>query len=145
LALLGSDRRLLARMSIAALHNYRSRPTWSASTELTRNFLLEIVNRRLVSPEGQRQRKPLAIRRPRRRHSPDHCSAKAIHACTRSRSRSGGAGVAPFPRYPLDSCKRTAAMLRAMNRTVPRRCRRGAGYRKRSQIGGARARPPSQQ
>jgi len=56
LALLGSDRRLLARMGIAALHNYRSRPTWVASTELIRIFLLEIVKSRLASPEGQRQR-----------------------------------------------------------------------------------------
>ena len=53
---LGSDRRLLARMGIAALQKYRSRPKWAASTELIRSFLLDIVNSGLVSPEGQRQR-----------------------------------------------------------------------------------------
>jgi glycosyltransferase involved in cell wall biosynthesis len=56
LALLGNNRRLLARMGIAALQNYRSRPTWVASTELMRNFLLESVNRRSASPDGQGQR-----------------------------------------------------------------------------------------
>jgi glycosyltransferase involved in cell wall biosynthesis len=53
---LASDRRLLARMGIAALQKYRARPTWRASAELIRAFLLEIVHRVSASAEGERQR-----------------------------------------------------------------------------------------
>jgi glycosyltransferase involved in cell wall biosynthesis len=56
LSLLASDRRLLARMGIAALQKYRARPTWRASTELIRAFLLEIVRRTSASAQGERQR-----------------------------------------------------------------------------------------
>ena len=56
LALLGSDRVLLATMGVAALQKYRSQPTWAASTKLMRKFLLEIAANSSSDPHGERQR-----------------------------------------------------------------------------------------
>jgi glycosyltransferase involved in cell wall biosynthesis len=43
------DRRLLARMGIAAFHNYRSRPTWRQTTAAIRDFLVGMLQPRSSS------------------------------------------------------------------------------------------------
>ena len=44
LSLLGSDRNQLARMAESALRNFKSRPTWEASGEAVRRFLLTLLD-----------------------------------------------------------------------------------------------------